>query len=96
MVMMSEVLKPVFRLVLLIGLAALLALTGALFVSHLRAQMVPDSPQACLDELLVRWNEFAGEANRHIQTNEVRREAHGQTHARLDREWPALKALSCW
>lgn len=88
---MMNVLRPVFCRVILGAVCALLLFTGLLFVSHLQAE----SP-VCFDELLLRWNDFAAEANRHIETNSARRSDHEKAHARLDRQWQSLKALSCW
>lgn len=74
--------------------AAVLTLLFALLLlstSHGRAE-TPD----CFGELLLRWNEFASNANNHIQTNDVKRANHEKAHGKLDREWEALHALSCW
>lgn len=74
-------------------LLVLIALTVLLCVSHAR----PAANDAiCLDELLIRWNEFANDANRHVQTFEANAGAHEKAHRKLDREYAALKALACW
>jgi hypothetical protein len=72
-------------------LAVLLVLLALLAVSHGQAQQDP-----CLDELMLRWNEFASNANNHIQTSDARRDKHEKTHRKLDHEWEALHALACW
>jgi hypothetical protein len=74
-------------------LLALTLLTIALFASHARAET---SSPACFDELLLRWNEFATDANRHVNTIEAKPTDQDKAHKRLDREWQSLKALACW
>ena len=68
-------------------------LSGALLVSHARAEQSPD---ACFDQLLLRWNAFASDSNRHIQTVEAKPADREKAHSRLDREYEAVKALACW
>jgi hypothetical protein len=80
------------KLIVLAGTTLILLLT-LLVVSH-RAADAQDS--ACFDELLVRWNEFAEEANRHVHLVEAQPADRDRTHRRLDRQWQALRALGCW
>jgi hypothetical protein len=82
--------QPRFYAAGVLTLATLLVLLAA---SHLRGE----GPSAqCLDELMVRSNQFANNYNNHIQTNDVKRTNHEKAHERLDREYAALRALQCW
>ena len=76
------------------ALLLLILLTWLLASRH--KPVLAQSDGVCWDELLVRWNEFGADANKHIQTVEASHEKREKTHAKLDREWQALKALACW
>jgi hypothetical protein len=55
-----------------------------------------DTREACYDELVLRWNQFASDANLHINTTDVRPEKHEKVHEKLRREWEQLQTLRCW
>lgn len=55
-----------------------------------------ENQDACADQLQRDWNQFATDANRHIQTVEVSREKHEQQHKRLENAWRGLQRLACW
>ncbi len=72
----------------------LITLLVLLFARHARAQEQDYDP--CAQELMLRWNEFARNSNQHIQVVDVNREHHEKVHRKLEHEWEALHALSCW
>ena len=51
------------------------------------------APAPAQDELMLRWNRFANDANDYLQTIEVNPERRAQHKARLAKEWNEVYPL---